>query len=926
MKKTLLIIVLSLLYVSVFADVLKGRVIDAMSGEPLPDAEVNVHLQLASVSYADSWWFTIKTDSAGVFFIKKDKINSFEHSYGGSAAVRAKVTANYFGYKSASKSAMLLFGNDTVNIGDIKLKPGKALLKEVKVTGRIPHFTMSGDTVVFHPEAFHMDNTDRVRELIRKLPGIEVTENGITWNGREVKLKMNGQDVFGDGSMLGELPVEAVKNIKTYEKKSEFAERIGVEDGKGEQVLDINIKPSFMDKLYGNVTVAGYSNKMYEGSLDVNRLSTDNPVMFSGRVGEGGIGMGSVGFGPRYSVWVGGSSGVNDLRQQAASLGYQHAWDSKWKESKWRNSYDIIATANHTDEMRSSWSRDQLFMNDGNDIFRNNTSDIYNHKMNVPLTLTYKKNVTAKTTFTGQWSFTLDKSLDTETSESTEKWLHDLDPRMTKSACNVSDSRRFNIRTEETLEHFFANGRISETLKIIYTDINADNNYQADYMNRDSVSVTNMRDVQQRKGITHNFLTSSTTKYSHSFGKTMGLDLYYDIFYSNDYYSNDVMRGDGVAMAVDFINSLSQRNQTIGHTARVSAWQNIGKLNISESVGTRNDNQHLDYHRGKVDTLVGRSIFEPYANINLNWKINNKSGLRFNSTWRQSNPDIMETLSYYDDTDLHNVTIGNPQLEKYSNLGVTLHYYYTIPKGQQNINISFYGSKSYNPIMTLRRYYSKYNGLSDVYVNTDINGRGGHSATLSLGYTRSLFKAIRMNVEYSFGTDVTYSREMIVDDVEISDMLRHTSNKYRFKPSLIYDSNHWNINLWGDMNWRDATYNHEGYTDAHEKEYFTGLNLKYKMEHWEFSFTPKLESRRGYLSDMMNKDKVLADAEVTWKFMKKKARLSLVANDIFNQLETMRSSMTSEMRHEWGRSYLHHFVGVKFNYHFDAKDKSAQKR
>ena len=77
---------------------------------------------------------------------------------------------------------------------------------------------------------------------------------------------------------------------------------------------------------------------------------------------------------------------------------------------------------------------------------------------------------------------------------------------------------------------------------------------------------------------------------------------------------------------------------------------------------------------------------------------------------------------------------------------------------------------------------------------------------------------------------------------------------------------------------------------------------------------------------MMNKDKVLADAEVTWKFMKKKARLSLVANDIFNQLETMRSSMTSEMRHEWGRSYLHHFVGVKFNYHFDAKDKSAQKR
>ncbi|MBO4664003.1 MAG: TonB-dependent receptor [Bacteroidaceae bacterium] len=921
MKRTLLIIVLSLFSLSLLADVLKGRVVDAMTNEPLPEAEVDVYLVLASVGYADSWSFSVRTDSVGVFFVEKDKVNGFEGALGGSAAVRAKVTANYFGYKSASKSAMLLFGNDTVNVGDIKLKPGKALLKEVKVTGRIPHFTMSGDTVVFHPEAFHMDNADRVYELIRKLPGIEVTEDGIKWNGRKVKLKMNGNDVFGDGAMLGELPVEAVKNIKTYEKKSEFAERIGVEDGKGEQVLDINIKPSFMDKLYGSVTAAGYTNKMYDGRLDVNRLSADNPVMFSGRVGEGGAGMSGVGFGPRYSVWIGGSSGVNDLRQQAASLGYQHAWDSKWKESKWRNSYDIIATASHTDNMRSTWSREQLFKDDGNDIFRNSTSDIYNHGMNVPLTLTYKKNVTAKTTFTGQWSFALDKSIDTETSESTEKWLSDLAPRMTKNSCRVDDSRRLNIHTEETLEHFFANGRISETFKLIYTDIDADGDYQADYVNRDSVSVTNTRDVQQKKSITHNFLTSSTTKYSHSFGKTMGLDLYYDIFYANEYYSNDVMRGDGAMMAADFTNSLSQRNQNIGHTASVSAWQNIGSLNISESVSLRNDNQHFDYRRGKIDTLAVRSVFAPRASVNLNWKINNKSGLWLYTSWWQGNPDIMQTLGYYDDTDLHNVTIGNPQLEKYSDISATLRYYYTIPKGQQNINIAIYGSKSYNPIMTLRRYYSKYNGLSDVYVNTDINGRGGGSASLSIGYTRSMFNVLRMSVECSYGTDVTYSREMIINDVETTDMLCHTVNNYRFKPSLSYDSNRWNIKLWGDMSKRDATYNLSGYADAHEKECFAGLELKYKMEHWDFSFTPKLESRRGYLSDMMNKDRVLADAELTWKFMKKKARLSLVANDIFNQLETIRSNMTSESRYESGRSYLHHFIGMTFNYRFDAKEK-----
>ena len=128
----------------------------------------------------------------------------------------------------------------------------------VEVNARARRFSVKGDTIVFHPEAFRLQEGARLDELIRQLPGVEIEEDGsLTWNGKPIRIIMDGESLFGGNDLVSQLPAEAVKDIKAYNKASKFSERTGRDDGTEDMVLDLTIKPGFLDRWYGDVTVGG---------------------------------------------------------------------------------------------------------------------------------------------------------------------------------------------------------------------------------------------------------------------------------------------------------------------------------------------------------------------------------------------------------------------------------------------------------------------------------------------------------------------------------------------------------------------------------------------------------------------------------------------------------------------------------------------
>ena len=70
---------------------------------------------------------------------------------------------------------------------------------------------VSGDSLVYNAAAFRVAEGSALEDLVKKLPGAKVDENGnITINGKQVKkILMSGKEYFFDDTQM------AMKNIPT---------------------------------------------------------------------------------------------------------------------------------------------------------------------------------------------------------------------------------------------------------------------------------------------------------------------------------------------------------------------------------------------------------------------------------------------------------------------------------------------------------------------------------------------------------------------------------------------------------------------------------------------------------------------------------------------------------------------------------------
>jgi hypothetical protein len=115
---TLLAIVISTLTAN--ADIVKGRVVDSETKEPLAEAQI----QFAQNNDNGWWIMNLSTDSVGCFNF--------------AASGRGSIEVSMLGYYSKSKPVLAFSNNrkDTLDIGDIELKMSPQMLKMVEVTGR----------------------------------------------------------------------------------------------------------------------------------------------------------------------------------------------------------------------------------------------------------------------------------------------------------------------------------------------------------------------------------------------------------------------------------------------------------------------------------------------------------------------------------------------------------------------------------------------------------------------------------------------------------------------------------------------------------------------------------------------------------------------------------------------------------------------
>ena len=913
-------IILALVVVCLFqptgmcADTIKGRVTDAETGEPLQGAKV-VFTEEA-VGNDGTTISTVYADSLGRFLYACQMEMS-----------RLTITASHFGYHNETVQRSGNNDRDTITLDDFRLKMDEHLLGEVTVTGHRRRFTMRGDTIVFNPEAFHLQDGARLIELIEQLPGVSIKDGKLLWNGEPLKLMMNGQEAVSDGMLTSLLPVEAVKNVKAYDKRSEFAERMGVADGQEEHVLDVSIKPSFMDKLYGDAEAKAYSQKNYAAHLRAMRLSDTDPLMLYGRVADDPKVISTA------TIQQSGSwQGDDPVRQQMGAVGYGHFWEPEYKVRN-NSNWNVSAGINHTDVAKSNWENRQTFFDKRSGIAdyfdkpsvasaermsgstgteTDRTSNDYLHNLRVPIDFNSFLNLTPNTMMRLSANVTYHNQRNTE--ENIGKTF-DIDSVLTLT--NTSDYQSLHheegLSTKVKAELF---GFVKKTEYIMYVATS----YQD--MKRDGESTgiyqyqqrgLSQTDCQRFHAPTHYLMADVGLKARRAFSRHVVLLTSWQTIYDHAYRDEQRHRAD----TLDLANSLRRKDGSWRNSFYMEANITQGKFSAKPSFDLSHRHERTDYRRGQLDTLAHRNLLLATPTLEMTYKLQKQTHLKSNVAYTSASPDLIDCIGYHDDTNPLYVTLGNPSLRTSHTLRASLAFNTMLTRGGQVVNVSVDYSKDYDPIGTILHY----NSFSGAYLAQKQNVRGGHRWGANLLYERDLGGCFHVSNNLSGNYGQSYGIMTLLDDETGIFYNRQRSSDFSDRLNLEHNNGAMHLRLDQNFIWHRYTYSKATQPRQDIYNYRAELSARYELKSWTFQFIPTFFLNRGYLSDALNRNRFLCNASIRYGFLKNKASLILYANDLFNRDTRNFSDVTATTRTEGGSSLLHHYVSLTFNYKFDAKKR-----
>jgi len=260
-KNTLLLLAFLLLSTTIFSQnyKIKGNVTDTI-GEPLIGATVVL------LTAKDSMLtYFVSTDEKGFFELKS--ITKGKYIF----------QASYTSYNKFEEPIELIGNKKSFNKGTIKLTKIAYDLKTVEIKGERVPVQFVNDTLIYDALAFDPGKNTTVEELLKKMPGIEVDEKGdIKAQGKRVeKVTVDGKEFFGNDPKMAtqNLPAEAVKKVKVFDKKSDFAETTGIDDGKEKKTIDLELKEDHKNGVFGKLT-AGYGTKdTYLAKATINKYN-----------------------------------------------------------------------------------------------------------------------------------------------------------------------------------------------------------------------------------------------------------------------------------------------------------------------------------------------------------------------------------------------------------------------------------------------------------------------------------------------------------------------------------------------------------------------------------------------------------------------------------------------------------------------------
>lgn len=898
---------------------ISGKVIESDSQEPVAQTTVRL-LKADSTMVTGSL-----TNLDGIFRVKAPANGNYI------------VQVTCVGFKPYTKNVKISADKD-IALGTIELKPDAIMLKGATVTGQAAKVTLKEDTFVYNASAYRTPEGSVVEELVKKLPGAQVDDDGkITINGKEVKkILIDGKEFMtGDTkTAMKNLPTSIVERVKAYDQKSDLARVSGIDDGEEETVLDFGIKRGMNRGYMVNADLAAGTRSRYSGRIFAGMQSSDLKIfipMSANNVNDMGFPGGG---GGRFG---GGRQGLTATKMLGFNLNY---------EKKDRFKLDASIRWNHSNVDAVVRRSTEDFMSGNASTFSNNlTSNMsrtnsWNARFRLEWTPDSMTNIMMRPQFNynsndglGEgYSMTFDEDpfktiKDPFDDEELQKLIDKgvVKNRNVNNSISYSDSksaggwlqlnRRLNSKGRNITLRF--SGNVGEGMSRSFTNSLVEYYQLVNQFGEDSTYQANRYAVTPTK----NWNYGLRATYSEPIFRQVYLQFSYQYQYS--YTKSDRATYDFSNFAADFFgvtpryrgwddylallggsplegfrdDKLSRFSEyrNYNHTAEIMlrVVRKAYNLNIGFQVMPQRSHFTQDYQGVHTDTV--RTVTNIAPTADFRWKISNVSQLRFNYRANSSQPSMSDLLDITDNSDPLNVRKGNPGLKPSFTQNFRLFYNNYIQNHQRSImaNVSF--STTRNSISNMVTYDAASGGRTTRPEN--INGNWNafgmfmfNTAIDSAGFFNvNTFTTLRYNnsVGYVSVGRNTDSQKSTTKSTTVGERLaasyRNSWLEFELNGSLEYM--HARSELQSNNNLDTWTFSYGG-----------SLQL---TAPWgtQLSTSMNMNSRRGYNDASMNTNELIWNAQVSQSFLRGNAlTLSLQFYDILHRQSTFSRTVDAMRR------------------------------
>jgi hypothetical protein len=220
-------------------------------------------------------------DTTLVSFTRSDDKGGF--SFKGVKNTEYLLKITYVGYLPFQKH-LKVSENETNDLGALMIKPISNELMEVVIKTAKAPLRIHGDTIEYDATTFKVPPGSTVEDLLRRLPGIELDADGnIKAQGKEVnKVYVDGKTFFSDDPKAAtkNLGAETISKVQVFNEKSEQARLTGVDDGKKDKVMNLELKAEYKKGSFGKISAAAGTDDRLAGRGNYNKFNEKEQLSF----------------------------------------------------------------------------------------------------------------------------------------------------------------------------------------------------------------------------------------------------------------------------------------------------------------------------------------------------------------------------------------------------------------------------------------------------------------------------------------------------------------------------------------------------------------------------------------------------------------------------------------------------------------------